>query len=63
MSEAEGFTEDQLFDKFSEDARYVGGGCYRINYFGQEIFDSDTSDLFEKYKKCFVRRKDRYYYK
>lgn len=57
-----GFTHDQIFAKFSKNARYMGGGCYRINFFNKEIFDTDTHTLFEKYLKCFKKRKGLYYY-
>lgn len=58
-----GFTEDEMFEKFSQQARYVGGGCYRINFMGEQIFDSCTLKLREKWESRFKKRKGRFFYK
>jgi hypothetical protein len=60
---AEGFTEEELFNKFSENARFIGGGCYRIMFMNREIYANDTLDLFENWKDCFIKREGRYFYK
>jgi hypothetical protein len=62
MKTHNGYTEDQLFNKFSKDARFQGGGCYTISFFGQLLFNSCTSKLFQEWKKCFQHRAGRYYY-
>lgn len=62
MKKDKGFTNDELFEKFTKEAKFVGGGCYRINFFGQEIFDICTLELRKKYEACFIKRGDKYYY-
>lgn len=57
-----GFSKDELFEKFSNGARFLGGGCYGINFFNKELYDTDTLKLREKYEACFVERDGRYYY-
>lgn len=57
------FSEKELFEKFAKGARYLGGGCYSINFFNKEIFDTDTLSLRKKYQACFVERAGRYFYK
>jgi hypothetical protein len=57
------FTEKELFTKFGQSARFMGGGCYMVKFMDKEIFDKDTNALFKKYKACFVERDGRYRYK
>ena len=56
------FSKEELFEKFSKEAQFVGGGCYRINFFNKEIFDTCTLKLRKKYEACFVERAGRYFY-
>jgi hypothetical protein len=62
MKTGHGYTEEQLFIKFTKDARYQGGDCYTICFFGHTLYNSCTGKLFEEWKKCFVHRDERYYY-
>jgi hypothetical protein len=57
-----GYNEDQIFAKFCKDARFLGGGCYSISWFGHDIFNTCTGKLFQLWKACFVKRQGRYYY-
>jgi hypothetical protein len=57
-----GFTEDEMFKKFTQQARYVGGDCYTINYMGKALYNSCTLKLREEWQSCFVKRKGRYFY-
>lgn len=58
----DGFTEDQMMDKFSRNARYQGGGCYSISFFGRTLYDTCTLKLREKWQACFIKRNGRYFY-
>ena len=62
MKTGHGYTESQLFAKFSKDARFLGGGCYTISFFGRTLYNSETDKLFEEWKGYFVHRDGKYYY-
>jgi hypothetical protein len=63
MGKPNGFTETELLTKFGKNAGYLGGGCYAVNFFNRELFDTCTHELFKKYKACFVKLDGRFYYK
>ena len=58
-----GFTEDEMFEKFSKQAQYMGGDCYCISYMGKNLFNSCTLKLREDWQGRFKKRKGRYFYK
>jgi hypothetical protein len=62
MKTGRGYTENELFTKFSKDARFLGGGCYVISWFGRAIYNTCTGKLLQEWKACFVKRRGRYYY-
>jgi hypothetical protein len=62
MKTHNGYTEAQMFQKFSKDARYLGGDCYSISFFGHTLYNSETDILFNEWKACFRKRQGKYYY-
>jgi hypothetical protein len=61
MSGDKGYTEKELLTKFGKRASYIGGG-YTINFFNKELFETCTNKLFKKWKACFDKRGEKYYY-
>lgn len=61
-NKTDGYTEEQLFDKFTRTARYLGGGCYTISFFGTTLHEICTLRLKEKWMSCFTKKNGRYYY-
>lgn len=62
MGNPNGFTESELLTRFGKSATYLGGGCYMVTYFGLKMYDSCTAELFKKYKDCFTKRGDKYFF-
>lgn len=58
-----GFSEEEMMQKFTQQARFLGGDCYTINFMGKGIYNSCTLKLREEWQKCFKKRGGRFFYR